>query len=111
MPGIARVVRLAGRAACLVVLVSFGVFAAHHTTSATNHAIGEISGKAAPVEHGQSSVHRLIDEASGGLTSPFDELTGGISSEWTVRIVDVLLALVLYGVILGYVARLISLRV
>jgi hypothetical protein len=56
-------------------------------------------------------VHKALDEASGQLTSPFAGVMSGSSSEWATRIVELLLALVVYGFGLGYIARALRVRV
>jgi hypothetical protein len=56
------------------------------------------------------SVHKAIDEASNTLTSPFAGVTAGSTSQWAIRGANLLLALVVYGFGLGFLARLIAVR-
>ena len=56
-------------------------------------------------------MHKKIDEASDYFTSPFAGIVSGSSSEWVVRGVKLLLALLVYGFGLGYLARVIRVRV
>jgi hypothetical protein len=110
---IAMLLRLAGRLACVIVFAWFAVFAVHQTSVASAHQAAEVSNKSAtgaPEGH-PGTIHRLIDEAGEGLTSPFSAVTSGMSSQWEIHIVDLLLALLLYGLLLGYIARMISVRV
>ncbi len=59
----------------------------------------------------ESSLHSTIDDVSNRLTSPFSGLTSGSSSEWVVHGVNLLLALLVYGFGLGFLARVIRVRV
>lgn len=56
-------------------------------------------------------MHKAIDEASGQLTSPFSGIVSGSSSEWATRGAKLVLALLVYGFGLGYVARALRVRV
>ena len=47
----------------------------------------------------------MIDEVAGKLTSPFSGITAGSTSQWVIRGVGTLMALLVYGVGLGYLAR------
>jgi hypothetical protein len=107
---------------CLIVIASFAIFALNQTSSASKHQTEEVTnGPAAstgssPKSSGSSSshesaVHEAIDEASQRLTSPFAGVVSGSSSEWVVRGVKMLLALVIYGFGLGYLARVLRVRV
>jgi hypothetical protein len=58
----------------------------------------------------KDTAHRVIDEVSNALTSPFSGVTAGWSSQWTIRGVQLLLALALYGFALGFVARVVKAR-
>lgn len=110
MPVIARVLRLASRLACLVVLAAFVIFAVHQTSAGATNELGKFTRTAKAAEERPSGLHQLIDEAANGLSSPFEAITSGIDSQWGVHIVDLLLALLLYGFICGFIARIISLR-
>jgi hypothetical protein len=121
---LSRTLHLASVFICLVVVASFTVFAVNQTSSASAHqqevlndevakpstAAGSgASARSSPSSH-ESAVHEAIDEASKVFTSPFDGITAGWSSEWLVRSANLGLALVLYGFGLGYLARLIRVR-
>jgi hypothetical protein len=112
---IVRLLRLASFVICLIVIASFVIFAAQQTKSASKQQTEAVSGKssASPpktVTH-ESSLHKDIDEASTELTSPFAGIVSGSSSEWLIRGVKLLLALVVYGFGLSYLARVLRVRV
>ena len=108
---------------CLIVIASFLVFAVNQTSSASAHqqevlnnevpkqttAVSGGNGARTSPSH-ESAVHEAIDEASKAFTAPFDGITAGWSSEWLIRSADLGLALLLYGFALGYLARMIRVR-
>ena len=118
---IARVLRWVSVAACLTVAVSFGLFAINQTSKASVHQQEEVSGQPVAAAKGavpgspqsarEGGVRKVIDEVAEKLTSPFSGITAGSSSEWVVRGVGLLGVLILYGFGLGYIARLIRVRV
>jgi hypothetical protein len=117
---LAAFLRVASRIACLIVIVSFAIFAVNQTGSASTHQQEELGGSqvaaTAPTPTGalpphEGAVHRTIDEAAAKLTSPFSAVTAGSSSQWLVRGVDTFMALLVYGFGLGYLARAIRVRV
>ncbi len=118
---LASLLRLASWVICLIVLASFAIFVVEQTSSASTHQQEEVNehpsspsspsstGAAAP-KH-QSTLHRTIDEASDFFTSPFSGLVSGSSSQWVIHLVKTALALFVYGFVLGYLARVIRVRV
>ena len=122
---LSRTLHLASVFICLIVIASFTVFAVNQTSSASAHqqevlndevkpstaAVGAKAGASArsPASH-ESALHEALDEASKVFTSPFDGITSGWSSEWLIRGANLGLALVVYGFGLGYLARLIRVR-
>jgi hypothetical protein len=111
---IVRILRLASFVICVIVITSFVVFALDQTKTASGRQTEAITGHAAPAPSttkNENDVHRAIEEASDQLTSPFAGLVSGTSSEWAARGVKLLLALVLYGFGLGYLARALRVRV
>jgi hypothetical protein len=121
---LSRTLHLASVFICLIVIASFTVFAVNQTSSASAHqqqvlnnevakpstaSVSGATGASASASH-ESAVHEAVDEASKAFTSPFDGITAGWSSEWLIRSANLALALVLYGFALGYVARLIRVR-
>ena len=110
---------------CLIVVASFAVFAVDQTNNASDHqqqdrSIGHRRTASAPTaaqsgrrpaERTRARSTKRIDEASNELTSPFAGVVSGSSSEWAVRGVKLLLALLVYGFGLGYLARVLRVRV
>jgi hypothetical protein len=116
---LATLLRLASRIVCLVVIVSFAIFAVEQTDKASNrqqNAVkGTSTGSAAPrlaeAPTHEGAVHRAIDEVANELTSPFSGITAGTSSQWAVRGVGTAMALLVYGLGVGYLARMLRIRV
>ena len=117
-----RLLRLASFLICAIVIASFVIFAINQTGSAskgqqeavlttTRATSNSATVAAATAPHHEGAVRKLIDEAASSLTSPFSALTSGSSSEWAIRGAKLLLALVVYGFGLGYLARVLRVRV
>ena len=121
---LSRTLHFASVFICLIVIASFAVFAVNQTSSASAHqqevlnnevakpstaSVSGATGASASSSH-ESAVHEALDEASKVFTSPFDGITARWSSEWLIRSANLGLALVLYGFALGYLARLIRVR-
>ena len=112
---IVRLLRLASFVICLIVIASFVIFAAQQTKSASKQQTEAISGSSstssskAATSH-ESSLHKDVDDVSDELTSPFAGIVSS-SSEWVIRGVKLLLALVVYGFGLSYLARVLRVRV
>jgi hypothetical protein len=115
IPPLARLIRLASVAICLIVAVSFGIFAFDEARNASmrqrEELVGEPRAQLAATTTRQSWLHRDIDRVSSAVTSPFSGVAGETSSEWAVRGVKVLLAFLVYGFGLGYLARTLRVRV
>ncbi len=116
--GFATLLRLVSRAMCLIVIVSFAIFTLEQTGKASSHQQNEETGSASgsPSPHEaepshEGAVHNAIDEAARVLTSPFSGVTSGSTSQWVTRGVGTLLALLAYGLGLGYLARMLRIRV
>jgi hypothetical protein len=111
---LARLLRLASIAICLIAIASFATFALDQTSSASSHQQAELnaSGPDAPATTAsskpkqKSALHEAIDKAFSTLSSPFSGITSGSSSQWTIQIVDTLLVLLVYGFGLSFLARL-----
>jgi hypothetical protein len=106
---------------CLIVGVSFLLFAINQSSSASAHqqqALGAAeAGRSEPIKSSpasgapsKGSLRESIENVSKAITSPFDAVTEEMSSQWTIRVVDLLLALVVYGFGLGFIARAIRVR-
>ncbi len=116
----ATLLRIASRIACLIVVVSFALFAINQTGSASTHQQEALRGTNGgptgapppatdPAREGEA--HKVIDEVAGKLTSPFSRITAGSTSQWVIRGVGTAMALLVYGVGVGYLARVLRLRV
>ncbi len=95
---------------CGLVSLSFIMFARDQIDTASVHQQAEINHDGVvptpattPVRHSQP--RRFIDGAAAKLTSPFRGLVRHDASAWVGHGVPTLLALLLYGVGVGYLAR------
>jgi hypothetical protein len=103
-------------------MASFLLFVVNQTSSASTHQqrlVNELPNAsqssqtkaAAPAKHAsEGAVRKTIDEVSKTLTSPFSGITVGSSSQWVIRGVNLLLALIVYGFGLGYLARVLRVK-
>jgi hypothetical protein len=110
------VLRVISVVVCAIVVLAFIVFAANQTKTASNTQQEDIAslspGANAELnkpKH-ESGIHEALDEASNKLTSPFAGAASGSSSEWTKHGVRLLLALLVYGFGLGFIARTLRVR-
>jgi hypothetical protein len=110
---IVRLIRLASLVICAIVIASFAIFAFEQTKTASNRQTEAITGGPSHASSStasrktsahQSSLHKAIDEASQKLTSPFAGVVSS-SSEWVTRGVKLALALLVYGLGVGFLAR------
>jgi hypothetical protein len=106
---LSRALTVAALICCTLVGLSFALFAIDQASRASKQQVNALatqssSGTASqsPVSHGQP--RRFIDDAARSLTSPFRSLIGS-SSQWSLEGVSTALALLVYGVGLGYLAR------
>jgi hypothetical protein len=125
----AGLLRLASILLCLIVGVSFALFAIDQTSSASAHQQRELNNEIPPPQEGatpaeaaaaqrvnadgragKGSARRAIDEVAEAVSSPFSALTGGVSSEWLERGLLLLLTLAVYGFGLSFLARAIRVR-
>ena len=112
--GLAKLLRIASVLICLVVILSFIVFAVNQTKSASGHQREELGETASAVHHGattnkKGTIRKALDEASEELTSPFAGIVSS-SSEWADHGVRLILALLVYGFGLGFLARVLRVR-
>jgi len=93
---------------CALVVLSFALFALSQASGASNNQVAQLNGSAPAhavhLVHPPGQPRRFIDGASAALTSPFKSLIHS-DSQWAVKIATTLLALLLYGLGLGYLAR------
>jgi hypothetical protein len=113
---LAKLLTWASMAACLLVIASFVIFAFDQTSSASTRQQEEVFGQPKSTSTTASTAkkgtaHRAIDDVANELTSPFSAITAGASNEWVIRGVGLACALIVYGFGLGYVARVIRVRV
>jgi hypothetical protein len=127
---IASFLRLASILLCLIVGLSFALFAISQTSNASAHQQGMLNGEIPPPQEGETaaeaaaaakkrstsgqaskgSPRRVIDEVAEAVTSPFSGLIDGSSSEWLKRGVLLALTLAIYGFGLSFIARAIRVR-
>ena len=106
---LSRALTVAALICCTLVGLSFALFAVDQASHATKRQVSELATQStpnassqAPTSHGQP--RRFIDDAGRTLTSPFRSLIGS-GSQWSLEGISTLLALVVYGLGLGYLAR------
>lgn len=130
LSAIASFLRLASILLCLIVGVSFALFAINQTSNASAHQQQELSGEIPPPQEGETaaeaaaaakkthtdgqaskgSPRRVVDEVADAVTSPFSGLIDSSSSEWLKRGVLLALTLAIYGFGLSFLARAIRVR-
>lgn len=119
-PALSGILRLVSIVFCVVAVAWFLGFALEQSKTASAHQQAEVNA-AAPAsqrtttsttmpsgngsQSGKSGFHKALDDVFAKIFSPFSALTKGISSQWTLHIADTLLALLIYGVGLGFIAR------
>lgn len=88
-------------------LASFALFAIDQASGASKHQVaalgGPVSDQTASQRPGQP--RRFIDGAASVLTSPFRSVIHSGSSEWGAEIEYTLLAVIVYGFGIGFLAR------
>jgi hypothetical protein len=103
--------------ASAIVLVSFGLFAIDETRNASEASARAIAGLEATRssdpsarqerarERAHSRAREAIDDADDLLVAPFAPVVSGSDSSWIRRGVPTLLALIIYGFGLSFLAR------
>ena len=98
---------------CLVIALSFGLFAAGQASDASHDQASAIVDPGAAAERqreaGHTAAREVIDDVDDVLLRPFAALIDS-NSEWVKRGVPALLGLLVYGVLLLYLGRLIKVR-
>lgn len=111
-----RALRLVSLICCLIVAASFTLFARDQVAGASQHQAAQAGGtttqvasattisgdRSATVHHGQPRA--FIDAATKTLTAPFTSLVSS-SNPWVTHGLPAALALVVYGLGLGFIAR------
>lgn len=95
-------------------LAWFVVFAVDQSKAAANHQLGELAGTTQQAQSSppakQSSATKTLDQVAKAVTTPFASLTSG-RSPWVAHGLDTLLVLLIYGFGIGFLARMVRLRV
>jgi len=114
-----KLLRAASILICLLVAVSFLLFAVDQTSTASGHQQEEVSERApaaqsSPAAASGGTKHETgfrasLDEVSEALTSPVSGLTSS-ASEWGDRGIRLIFALLVYGFAVGYFVRVLRVR-
>jgi hypothetical protein len=105
-----RVLVFASYICCSLVLLSFAMFASDQLAGASAHQQREVVAginTSPPPRHRrkpEGQPRRFIDGAAGVLTSPFESIVQS-DNVWVLHVAPALIALLFYGVGLGFLAR------
>jgi hypothetical protein len=113
---LARPIRIVGIVACLFVVLGWALFAIDQARGASAASVAGIRGDpttyANPTpdqERVREKVHskprEFVDDVNDVLLAPFAWLTDQSGSQWVRRSIPALLALIVYGFGLGFLAR------
>jgi hypothetical protein len=111
---IERPLRILATVLSLVVAAGFVLFAIDDFSRASNQSRDRIAGNARPDptpraererEQRNSTIREYIDDANDVLLRPFTGLTAHDNSRWVQRGVPALFGLLVYGFLLGFLAR------
>ena len=112
-----RPLRAAAIACTLLVVAGWGLFAIDEARNASKDTAAEVAGQKATThpdpspkqERAREEIHgdvrEFIDDVNDVLLSPFAGITNSSGSTWTRRSIPALIALLVYGFGLGYLAR------
>lgn len=109
------VLRWAAILASLFVLAGFAMFAADELGSASHRQVSALASpdptaaQEAVRENRHSSLREAVDDVDDALLHPFAGVTGS-KDAWVRRGVPTLLALLVYGLGLGFLARYVRMR-
>jgi hypothetical protein len=118
----AGLLRFVSVVASLIVLLSFVMFAIDESRTASNASTRAIAGQAAAAEpdptareetlreRAHSKPREAVDDADDILIKPFAWASEGSGSRWARKGVPTLLALLVYGFALGFLARAVRMR-
>jgi hypothetical protein len=112
VPVVYRALRLLSVLSCAFVVISFVMFADSQLSSASLHQQREVAtgvspvnpAPAAPSSHPRGQPGRFIDATANELTAPFRTIVG-TNDQWVQRGLATVLALAVYGIGLGFLAR------
>jgi hypothetical protein len=113
---LARPLRIAAVAASVFVVLGWSLFAIDQTRGASHASVAGISGdpttfpdptprQEAAREKVHGNVREFIDDVNDILLAPFAGLVDQSDSEWVRRTIPALIALIVYGFGLGFLAR------
>lgn len=104
---VSRGIWIVSMVACLFVVASFTMFATDQFGGASERTQQVVLDQSptAPAAKKAGEPRKTIDEVAEKLRSPFDGLVHAAKSEWVRETVPTLLALLVYGFGLGYLAR------
>lgn len=100
-----------------LVLLGWVLFAIEQTGEASRQTAAEVAGRQAASrpdpspdqelarEAAHGTAREAIDDANDILLSPFADVGAGSDSRWVRRTIPAVLALLVYGVALGFLAR------
>jgi hypothetical protein len=98
---------------CAIIALSFGLFAAEQASDASQGQVSAVVDPGGTAERQRESHHtkarETIDDVNDVILRPFASPVSS-SSVWVKRGVPTLLGLLVYGLLLLYVARLIKIR-
>jgi hypothetical protein len=109
-----RVLRILAILVSLVVVVSFGLFAIDELNGASSRneakLAQDLEANPPPAaerqrEKDHGAIRETIDDANDVVVSPFEGIVSTSDSRWTQRGVPALLALLVFGLGLGFLAR------
>jgi hypothetical protein len=112
-----RLLRTVALCASAIVLLSWGLFALDETRAASKQTAAEVAGRTASAtadpsplqerarEAAHTRVRELVDDADDVLVAPFAGAAGSTTSHWAQRSIPMLLALLVYGFGLTFLAR------
>ena len=111
-PEMSKLLHLASLLCCAFVIASFFLFAVSQTSHASqgqasaiaHGTVGGGPGLTAPPLRREHQPRRFIDQVATKLESPFTNIVS-TRSAWVIRIVPTLVALLIYGFGLSYLAR------
>src|SRR3954454_24769493 len=104
----AKLLRTVSIAICLIVCLSFLLFAVNQTRTASGKQQETLSGKSAQKKHdSESGFRKTLDEITETATAPVSDVS---SSEWGERWLRLIFALLVFGFAFGWLARTLRVR-
>jgi len=103
-----RVLRAAGIAVCLIAILSFLMFAVNQTSTASGRQQEQIAETTSVTHTHENGFRKTVDEVTEAVSSPVSGLS---SSEWAERALRLIFVLLVFGFAIGYLARVVRVRV